>query len=176
MSDHFKGIITGQQREFQRALDGLAMFAKRPRIAMRAIAQELESQTEENFRVQGRPRWKALAAATIEKRLGGNKAYKKNGEMKASAIRALGNMKILQDSGLLAASVNAESGDTWAAIGAARPQARIQQLGGEAGRGHKTTIPARPYLPLTADFKLQPDAETRILRVMMDQLRAAAGA
>ena len=77
-------------------------------------------------------------------------------------------------SGLLAGSVHSQFGDDYTMIGAARPYARIHQLGGKAGRGRKVTIPARPYLPFTPDFKLQPEAEKALLQTAMDHLRRAA--
>ena len=52
----------------------------------------------------------------------------------------------------LAASVRTEHSDSTATIGAGAGKsaayAAIQQFGGQAGRGKKVTIPARPYLPL----------------------------
>lgn len=40
--------------------------------------------------------------------------------------------------------------------------AAIQQFGGQAGRGHKVRIPARPFMPVQADGTLYP-AEQRLL-------------
>lgn len=56
--------------------------------------------------------------------------------------------KTLQDSGRLRSSVTFESLVTQnqVCVGSNVAYARIHQLGGKAGRGQKTTIPARPYL------------------------------
>ncbi|POZ60820.1 phage virion morphogenesis protein [Chromobacterium alticapitis] len=89
--------------------------------------------------------------------------------------RILADMKILQDSGKLAASVHSRYGDDYALIGAGGiPYARIHQLGGKAGKGRKVSIPARPYLPFTPSLKLQPEAEKALLKTGMDYLRRAA--
>ena len=42
-----------------------------------------------------------------------------------------------------------------------------------AGRGQKVEIPARPFLPITADDKLQPEASDEVLDTVMRHLRTA---
>jgi len=59
--------------------------------------------------------------------------------------------KKLQDSGMLAASVFTRFGPTFAEIGSNVPYARIHQKGGNAGRGRKVAIPARPYLGVSPE-------------------------
>lgn len=173
MSEMFKTLVYGDD-EFKRVLGGIGRFARRPRLAMRDMAMVLEEQTEENFAAEGRPKWKPLAESTKLKRIGGSKGYKKNGQLTARSKRILAEMKILQDTGQLAASVHSQYGDDYTMIGAARPYARIHQLGGETGRGHATTIVARPYLPFNGD-KIQPQAEKALLKTGMDHLRRSAG-
>lgn len=123
---------------------------------MRMLAGTMETETERNFAAQGRPRWLGLSAATLKKR--GNGA------------------KILQDTGGLAGSVNTDYGRDFAAIGSHLPYAAIHQLGGQAGRGKKVRIPARPYLPATAEGALQPEAETAMLRDIDRWLQNLIGA
>ena len=53
--------------------------------------------------------------------------------------------------------------------------AGIHQFGGEAGRGRKVEIPARPYLPLTTDGNLQPEAREEVLDTILRHLKRAAG-
>jgi len=118
---------------------------------MRAIALELVAETEDNFAEEGRPRWAPLS--------------------NPPARRADG--KILQDSGQLASSITSDHGADFAMVGSNKVYAAIQQLGGEAGRG--AVLPARPYLPVTAEGELQPEAEEAVLDIAMAHLRKAAG-
>ena len=86
----------------------------------RAIAGTLESETERNFEAQGRPAWVPLSKATVAERLKRN-----NG---GSVL------KILQDRGILAASITSDYGADYAVIGAggaASAYAAIHQFGGD---------------------------------------------
>lgn len=57
----------------------------------------------------------------------------------------------LQLSGVLAASITTNYGNDFAEIGSNVPYARIHQKGGQAGRGHKVAIPARPFLGISPE-------------------------
>ena len=48
--------------------------------------------------------------------------------------------------------------------------AAIQQFGGKAGRGHKVTIPARPFLPVRQDGSLYPQEQAEIIAAIKDML------
>lgn len=123
---------------------------------MRAIAAELESQTEANFEAEGRPHWLGLKPSTIAQR-------EKQGTWPG---------KILQrTAGGLAPSITTEHDSDSATIGSNKPYAAIQQLGGQAGRGLKATIPARSYLPIDAQGNLQPEAEEAVMGIVNDYLR-----
>jgi len=126
---------------------------------MVSIRQELLTQTEANFEAQGRPAWPALAQSTIKQR---EKRKKWPGQ-------------ILQVSGTLARSIVTESDETSAmvGVGAEVRHAAIHQFGGKAGRGRKTEIPARPYLPMVGG-RLQPEAEAAIVRLGEEYLHKAA--
>jgi len=126
---------------------------------MTSIKQELLTQTEANFEAGGRPRWPALAASTIKQR---EQRRKWPGQ-------------ILQVSGTLARSIVTASDERTAmvGVGAEVRHAAIHQFGGQAGRGHKASIPARPYLPLI-NARLQPEAEAAILKLGEEHLRKVA--
>lgn len=137
-------------------LEQLAAGLARATPLMRAIAAELESQTEENFEAEGRPHWLGLKPSTIRQR-------ERQGTWPG---------KILQRSaGGLAASITSDYDDSMAVIGSNKLYAAIQQLGGKAGRNHAVTLPAREYLPVTGQGELQPAAEDGVLRVANDYLR-----
>ena len=100
------------------------------------IAGIMATATENNFKDEGRPdKWVDLSETTKKQR---QKIGKYPGQ-------------ILQVSGQLASSVSTAYDDNSAVIGSNLAYAAIHQLGGQAGKNKKTTIPARPYLKLTDD-------------------------
>lgn len=119
--------------------------------AMRKIAGTLTNVVEENFEAEGRPRWKPSERAASE---GG---------------------VTLQKSGRLAASISTGHDATSAQIGSNVEYAAIHQFGGKAGRGRKVDIPARPFLPITADGELQPETTGAVLDTILRHLQRAAG-
>jgi phage gpG-like protein len=129
--------------------------------AFAAIAQVMASSVEKNFEVQGRysepgswkggnSKWKALSPWTLFSAIGGNRGYTKggvtSGRLRTRAQRKLASKKILQDSGQLAASITPHSNRSSAVLSTNKVYAAIQNFGGQAGRGKKVTIPARPYM------------------------------
>ncbi len=174
MSD-FVTIVIDDTR-LQEGLRRLERSATDLTPAMRKITQTLLAETEQNFAEQGRPRWAPLSTATEHQRLGGAKAYTKDGKLRASAQRQLdAGFLILQQSGQLAASVTGDYSATHSMVGSNKVYAAIQQFGGQAGRGRQVEIPARPYLPMTADDELQPDARESVLDTVMRHLQGVAG-
>lgn len=119
----------------EEALLEVAQKASDLRPLMKNIAGIMADSTEENFKVEGRPKWKNLSEKT-------KTARKKTGHYPG---------QILQVSGQLALSVTTQYDDSSAVIGSNKVYAAIHQLGGLAGKNKKTTIPARPYLKLTDD-------------------------
>ena len=115
------------------AFNRLQAAARDTTPLMRAVATVLLSQTEPNFDLQGRPDWVDLRPSTILQR----------------AKQGTWPGKILQRSaGGLAASVFAQADRDSAFIGVGKVYAAIHQFGGQAGRGRKVAIPARPFLPI----------------------------
>ena len=53
--------------------------------------------------------------------------------------------------------------------------AAIHHLGGEAGRGLKVTIPARPYFPVTPADGISPAAQRSITEIIQEYLAFEAG-
>lgn len=168
--------VTIDDSQLQAALQRLEYAGVDLSPAMRKIAGALEKITEDNLEAEGRPRWKPLAESTKHGRLGGKKAYKKNGELTAAAQRRQdAGFRILQHSGQLASSVTTDYDSNQAVVGSNKVYAAIHQFGGEAGRGRKVEIPARPYLPITTDGKLQPEAREEVLDTILRHLKTAAG-
>lgn len=131
----------------------------------KAVGDQLVGSTGENFRGEHDPSgapWVPLAPATI----------------RARQRRGKSQIRILSETGVLSGSVHAEATNNDVRIGSAVPYAAIHQLGGtvqkQAGsrwmagrrfarrdkhpegrdvgiRAHAITIPARPYLGVSAD-------------------------
>lgn len=122
-------------KKVEKALLEIAQKTSNLRPLMKNIAGIMADSTEENFKVEGRPKWKDLSEKT-------KTARKKTGHYPG---------QILQVSGQLALSVTTQYDDSSAVIGSNKVYAAIHQLGGQTGKNKKTTIPARPYLKLTDD-------------------------
>ena len=120
-------------KKVEKALLEIAQKTSNLRPLMKNIAGIMADSTEENFKEEGRPKWKDLSEKT-------KTARKKTGHYPG---------QILQVSGQLALSVTTQYDETSAIIGSNKVYAAIHQLGGQAGKNKKTTIPARPYLSLT---------------------------
>ena len=123
-------------KEVLTRLQELASRGENLRPLMKNIAGIMATATEDNFKDEGRPdKWVDLSETTKKQR---QKIGKYPGQ-------------ILQVSGQLASSVSTAYDDNSAVIGSNLTYAAIHQLGGQAGKNKKTTIPARPYLKLTDD-------------------------
>lgn len=122
-------------KEVEKALLEIAQKTSNLRPLMKNIAGIMADSTEENFKEEGRPKWKDLSEKTKTVR---KKTRHYPGQ-------------ILQVSGQLALSVTTQYDDSSAIIGSNKVYAAIHQLGGQAGKNKKTTIPARPYLVVTDD-------------------------
>lgn len=143
--------ITVDDSQLQAALKRLESSVLDMTPAMRKIAGTLAMVVEDNFEAEGRPRWTPSQRASSE---GG---------------------VTLQQTGRLASSIITDYDAASVVIGSNVEYARIHQLGGQAGRGHKVELPARPYLPVTADGDLQPEASDAVLATVLRHLKTAAG-
>lgn len=171
MSDFVR--ITIDDSQLQAALARLESSALDMTPAMRKIAGTLAMVVEDNFEAEGRPRWTPSQRASSE-----------------SGVT-------LQQTGRLASSIITDYDASSVVIGSNVEYARIHQLGGKtkahtirpnqkkalAFGGHVvksvnhpgSDIPARPYLPVTADGDLQPEASEAVLGTVLRYLKTAAG-
>lgn len=141
--------VTAELSKLQRRLSN-------PKKLMTSISVELLSLTEEAFEQEGEPKWQGLAASTTKQRT-------KKGHWP-------GKMLQISASGL-AASIQPFSSNKEAGISSAKQYSAIHQFWGKAGRGHKSVIPARPYMPIRmtgSDLDLTPKASDSILSLMRD--------
>ena len=134
MADNKPIEIKIDNKEVLTRLQELASRGENLRPLMKNIAGIMATATEDNFKEEGRPdKWVDLSETTKKQR---QKIGKYPGQ-------------ILQVSGQLASSVSTAYDDNSAIIGSNLAYAAIHQLGGQAGKNKKITIPARPYLKLT---------------------------
>ena len=140
MADDKPIEIKIDNKEVLTRLQELASRGENLRPLMKNIAGIMATATEDNFKDEGRPdKWIDLSETTKKQR---QKIGKYPGQ-------------ILQVSGQLASSVSTAYDDNSAVIGSNLAYAAIHQLGGQAGKNKKTTIPARPYLKLTDNENIE---------------------
>ena len=99
---------------------------------MADIGAVLKDEARLRFIEQSSPEgdaWQPLSTATL--------ANKRRGK----------NAKILRDTGVLMNSIAYKSGTDSVSVGSAVIYAAIHQFGGQAGKGKKVYIPARPFFP-----------------------------
>ena len=145
-------------------LTAIQRHLQNPQPLMRDISVELLSLTETAFEKEGDgQKWPKLALSTIRQR-------EKKGHWPGKMLQV--------SAGGLAASVQPFSSGKEAGLSVSKPYAAIHQFGGQAGRGRKVTIPARPYLPMRlkgSDLELTPKASESILGLMRDLVDGKLG-
>ena len=142
-------------QEINQALKGLEHRVIDLHLAMAAIGLYYERSVLENFKNESAPDgtpWAKLSATTLQLGLGRSKGFGKKGGLTARGKRYLQGKRILWESGDLEASVHSQAGldSVTIGVGGHIPYAAIHQFGGQAGRGRKVSIPARPYLGLNS--------------------------
>lgn len=116
------------------------------------VGEAMVSSTRERFRTSkdptGKP-WQALSSTTVG--LGFRKKdYKKSGGLRKGVAEREAKRKILVQSARLKNSITSDASDTQVAVGTNLVYGPIHQKGGQAGRGKKVTIPARPFLGVSS--------------------------
>ena len=140
--------ISIDSQNFERGMAQLLHNVENRRPITASLATELLSMTEDNFASES---W-------------GGQAWKQS----QRAQREQG--KTLQKSGQLAASLSTQYTNDFARIGTNKPYSAIHPIGGQAGRNHKVSIPARPYLPINSSGNLQSGGEKRLLDIIKQSL------
>ncbi len=93
---------------------------------MKTVGQVIRASIQRNFEHGGRPEgWIRLSPATLKKRRGN---------------------KILVDTARLKNSIKIQASSDKVIVGTNVIYAAIHHFGGQAGRGRKVTIPARPFM------------------------------
>lgn len=134
-----------------RELDRLRAVTGDVQPALRDIGSALEASTQQRFLDKQSPEgvaWEKHSTVTEEKRGVG--------------------ADILRLDQHLFDSIGSSASSDKVAVGVNRIYGRIHQLGGQAGRGRKVTILARPYLGISRDD------EREIFAIMSDHIEAPA--
>ncbi len=172
--------ITVQDEQVRAALKALAARVQNMRPVLQSIGEDIVERTKHRFDTSTGPdgvKWKPNSAATLDMlaaRLG--KSYrKKGGDLNSKgAARVAGKKPLIGESGALRRQILARADAHAVTIHSTPIYAAIQQFGGKSGRGHKVTIPARPFLPVRQDGTLYPQEQALILKelnvYLMDRL------
>lgn len=140
----------------QAALSDLAQRGADLRPLMQELGEYLTETTKQRFQTSTAPdgsRWQPNAPATYLAYLGKSKgSFGKTGRItKAGAARASGKKPLIGETGSLSRQIYYRADARSVEISSAEDYSAIHQFGGQAGRGRKVTIPARPYLGLSND-------------------------
>ncbi len=169
--------ITVQDQGVQAALKALSARVNNMKPVLQTIGEGIVERTKRRFETStdpaGQP-WKPNSAATLAllgARLSGQKSkVKKDGSLNALGARALANKKPLIADGNLRRQFTISAVNGTLTVSNSMKYAAIQQFGGKAGRGHKVTIPARPFLPIHQDGSLYPKEESEVLKAINEYL------
>lgn len=141
---------------------------------MAEIGQRYERRVLENFAQEQAPDgtpWRPARVLSnylsyVGTAKGGKRrsAYTRGGGLRAAFQRFLAAKKLLVLSGRLRSRIHYQADESSVRIGVAGiPYAAIHQFGGQAGRGRKVAIPARPYLAMNVGGKMALAERDRVM-------------
>ena len=167
--------ITIDDGEVKAALTALAARIDNMQPVMQEIGEDIMERTKRRFGTSTGPdgqRWQPNAASTVLAAIArmGSKARLKNGNLSKKAQKTLAGKKVLVDTGDLAREFEVKSTSRSVTVGNGMDYSAIHQFGGQAGKGKKITIPARPFLPVTSSGEMYPDDHRHILQQIKDYL------
>lgn len=153
----------------QETLATLAARAGDLRPILQAIGEDIMERTRARFRTSVGPdgqRWRPNARATIEAYLARQGGFGKKGINKKGQTLAMGKRPLIGRSGSLLSQFHVHADAQAVTVGNSMLYAAIHQFGGQAGRGKKVAIPARPFLPVRSGGDLYPDERAKILATL----------
>lgn len=169
--------LSVQDKGVQAALRALSERVNNMAPVLTALGDDITERTKRRFETSTGPdgaAWAPNSAATLgmlSGRIAGSKSYaRKDGTLNAKGRAKLASKKPLIDSGFLRGNIFPEVIGNTLIVGAPAKYAAIQQFGGQAGRGRKVTIPARPFLPVRLDGTLYPQEQALVLQALNDFL------
>ncbi len=172
--------VTIDDAEVKQALTALAARIDNMQPVMQEIGEDIMERTKRRFGTSTGPdgqRWQPNAASTVLAAIArmGSKARLKNGNLSKKAQKTLAAKKVLVDTGSLARQFHVSASGNSVTVSNSMIYAAIHQFGGQAGKGKKITIPARPFLPVTSSGEMYPDDQKLVLEALQGYLRDAIG-
>lgn len=152
------------------ALAQLAASMQKPAPVLRLIGERLAESSKDRFQNSTGPdgsRWQPNAVATLLGYAGKYAgSFRKDGRITSKGgNRIAGKKPLIGETRSLSGTITYRLVADGVEIGSPQAYAAIQQFGGKAGRGKKITIPARPFLGVSADD------ENRVVETVESYLR-----
>ena len=163
----------------QQVLDVLQKLQQRMgnlQPALAALGEDMAARVKRRFDTSTAPdgsAWKPLSQVTLDGYVGsfGKSHFKKSGDLSKSGAAKLASRKpLVGESGDLSRQMGYTATAGSLTLFSSPVYAAIHQFGGQAGRGLKVTIPARPFMPVEADGTLYPDEQRLVLEALLDFL------
>ncbi|WP_306603913.1 phage virion morphogenesis protein [Azonexus sp.] len=169
--------IEVNDRAVNAALEAIAQRVGNLQPILQGIGEEIMERAKQRFSTStgaDGQRWQPNAVATVQALIedvrGKKGGVQKNGNLSKKSQATLAGKKVLIDTGALARQFHVSSNGNSVTVGNSMIYAAIHQFGGQAGRGRKVTIPARPFLPVKQDGSLYPTEQAAILSALNDYL------
>lgn len=168
--------ISVQDEQVRAALKALASRVQNMQPVLETIGLQIVDRTERRFATSTGPDgvlWKPNSAATLDMLAASlGKSYrKKDGSLNSKgSAKVAGKKPLIGESKHLMSSFSFHATPQDLTVASSMAYAAIQQFGGKAGRGHKITIPARPFLPVHQDGSLYPAEQAEILKALNEYL------
>ena len=165
-------VIEVRDNGVHEALNALAARASNMKPILQKIGEDIQERTKLRFSTSTGPdgqRWAPNARSTIEAFIAKRRGFGKRGINKKGQALAM-RKKLLIANGDLSQFIRyqvlnnsaVEVGTNWMAS-KIKGGAAIHQFGGNAGKGRKVKIPARPFLPIRESGELYPTDRALIL-------------
>ena len=168
--------IEVKDKEVQATLNRLAGAVTNLSPILQALGEDVMERTKQRFSTGVGPdgvRWAPNARATIEAYIKTRGGYGKRGINQKGQALAMNKKPLQGHTGDLARQFAVQVSGNSVTITSGPIYAAIQQFGGKAGRGHKVTIPARPFLPVTTGGDLYP-AEQALIQAELQRYLSTA--
>lgn len=153
----------------QAALDALAAKVGNLQPILQTIGEDLMARSKARFQTGTGPdgrRWLPNARSTIEAYVRQQGGFGKKGINRKGQTLAVNKRPLIGLSKSLMSQFHVLADAHSVTVGNSMIYAAIHQFGGQAGRGKKVRIPARPFFPVRLDGRLYPQEQAKILDLL----------